>query len=203
MQARRKWKFSAFTLSEMMISSAIYMTVLVGVVVAVQICASRIYTLADTKLRATQGARKALSLIESDIRQGAIVYVGNCTNGALSFKPTTTNGAAGNALMVYGTTNLVAPYTLYYLDTNNAAGGWSNNLISCHFDGTSNTLVKLAAYVTNSIIFTAEDYRGNILSNSTANQIFGVTLQFCQWQYPFASTNASGYYQARTKIARR
>ena len=61
---------AAFTLAEMMISAGIYLFIFVGVIVAIQIFALRIYTLAATKLTATQGSRKAMNQIRDDIRQG-------------------------------------------------------------------------------------------------------------------------------------
>ena len=97
---------SAFTLSEMMIASAIYLVVLVGVIVAIQIFAARVYTLAATKLTATQGGRKALNQIRDDIREARTLQVGNCTNSfGYSFKAVAgTNGAVGNALQIFFTT---------------------------------------------------------------------------------------------------
>jgi len=196
---------SAFTLVEIMLSTWTYAFVLIGVVIAIQIFSLRVYTLADTKLRATQGARQALSQIENDIRQSVAVSIGNCSSdNASSFQAVpSTNLAAGNALIVYAVTNLAAPYTLYYLETNNPGGGMASNNLMCLQVGIgSSNLLKLATYVTNSILFTGEDCQGNVLSNTTGNQVFGVTLQFCQFEYAYGS-NAFNYYQARTKICRR
>ena len=202
---------SAFTLAEMMIASAIYLVVLVGVIVAIQIFAMRVYTLAATKLTATQGGRKALNQIRDDIREAKTLQVGSCTNNfGYSFKAVAgTNGAVGNALQVFFTTNVGVPYTTYYLQTNIANGQSSNNLMAYKVTSASSNLSVLTTYITNSIIFTAEDCYGNTVSNYLKNnQVFTVNFQYYQWEYPIAviggvGLNAYDYYQLRTKVCRR
>jgi type II secretory pathway component PulJ len=100
---------SAFTLLEMMISTGIYLAVFVGVIVAIQVFALRVYTLAATKLTATQGSRKALNQIRDDIRQAKGLLVGNTDNAGNFTAVSGTNGAIGNGLMVYSTTNFSGP----------------------------------------------------------------------------------------------
>jgi Tfp pilus assembly protein PilW len=208
---RRRRLLYAFTLAEMMIASTIYLIIFVGVMVAIQVFALRVYTLAATKLTSTQSSRKALNQIRDDIRQAKLIQVGNCTNGnpATFTAVAATNGAVGNALEVYGTTNQGAPYSIYYLQVNSA--GASNNLMAYLVDTNSvATTNTLATYITNSIIFTAEDCFGNTVSNFMQNnQIFTVTLQFYMWEYPIGYVSAGGglnaydYYQLRTKVCRR
>ena len=101
----RRPRPAAFTLVEMMVSVGIYLALLVGVMVAIQIYAMRVYTLAATKLTATQGSRQALNQIRDDIRQGKYVLVGNSDNAGNFTAYTGTNLAVGNALLVYATTN--------------------------------------------------------------------------------------------------
>ncbi len=202
----------AFTLAEMLIAFAIFMMV-VGAMVYMQLLALRIYTLAATKLSATSDGRKAMYLIREQIRMGKTIQVGNCTSaGGPSFTAVSgTNIARGNALQIYPTTN-VTPYVIYYLDT----GTTTNKLVAynvrLNFSGTnvsgSNvSRLVLASYITNTIIFDAEDYRGNILTNdSRNNRVYGVTLQFYQWEYPVGSVGAGAmydYYQLRTRATRR
>lgn len=206
---------SGFTLVEMVFSSAIYMFILVGVVVAIQIFALRIYTLAATKLTATQGSRKALNQIRDDIRQGKLLQVGQ-TDNAGNFTPINiTNGAVGNALQIFQTTNQTAPYSLYYLKTNNINGVSSNNLLYVAVTTNSTTTYNLASYITNLDIFCAEDWDNwptNAMAPTTNNiynnQIYSVKMQFYQWEYPIAvvggiGLNSYDYYQLRTRICRR
>lgn len=209
----RRQKRHAFTLTEVMVAGCIYLTIFVAAMVAIQIFAMRVYTLAATKLTSTQSCRKALNQIRDDIRAGKYIQVGNVSdNTAFSFAAIAgTNGVAGNALQIYQTTNTSAgaPYSIYYLQTNTINGMSSNNLMAYIATTSSTNLYKLTTYITNSVIFTAEDYLGNTISNNMRNdQVYTVTLQFYQWEYPIAvigteGFNAYDYYQLRTKVCRR
>ena len=77
-RARRR-AVRGFTLAEMVITVGVFLFIFTGVMVAVQIFGLRIYTLAATKLVATAGGRKALNQIRDQIREGKMVYVGNCS----------------------------------------------------------------------------------------------------------------------------
>jgi|SRR5665213_437701 len=208
-QAGRR-RFSAFTLPEMLIAAALYLVIFVGVMVAIQIFALRVYTLAATKLTATQGSRKAMNQIRDDIRQGKLLQVGNADNSGNFTAVSGTNGAVGNALQVFATTNQGAPYSIYYLQTNTVGGVSSNNLLWISVSSAASNTYNLACYITNLDVFSAQDCWGNTISNYLKNnQVFAVKLQFYQWEYPIAiiSTNAGlnayDYYQLRTKVCRR
>jgi hypothetical protein len=66
-------------------------------------------------------------------------------------------------------------------------------------------------YITNTIIFDAENFQGYIATNYTAldnREGIHVTLQFSQWEYPIAyiggtTFNAFDFYQLRTRVFRR
>ena len=202
---------AAFTMVEMMISSGIYLAVFVGVIIAIQVFALRVYTLAATKLTATQGSRKALNQIRDDIRQGKGLLVGVANNSG-TFTPTYgTNLASGNALIIYATTNFGGPpYSLYYLQTNTVSGSSSNVLVYCAVTTSTTNQVSLATYITNLDVFAAQDCYGNVITNFIQNnQVFAIKMQFYQWEYPLAvvssnsAWNAYDYYQLRTKVCRR
>ena len=210
-QAGARQRCAAFTMVEMMISSGIYLVVFVGVIVAIQVFALRVYTLAATKLTATQSSRKALNQIRDDIRQGKGLLVGAANNQG-SFTPTYgTNQASGNALIVYSTTNFGGPpYSLYFLQTNTVSGISSNVLVYLSVTTTGTNQVSLATYITNMDVFAAQDCYGNVITNFIQNnQVFSIKMQFYQWEYPLAvissngSWNAYDYYQLRTKVCRR
>jgi type II secretory pathway pseudopilin PulG len=204
----------AFTLVEMMMSVGIFLVIFVGVMVAVQIFGMRVSTLAATKLIATAGSRKAMDQIRDEIREAKTFYIGNCSSAGASTFTTNTipNPQQGNALEVFSTTNSV-PYSIYYLNTNNAP---TNNLLA--FNVTTNSsgnnvtnIEVLTSYITNQMIFDAEDYQGVILTNAQSinnRYLVKVTFQFSQWEYPIAYVggvgfNAYDYYQLRTRILRR
>ena len=211
LQAGGRLRRSAFTLVEMMVSSGIYLVIFVGVIVAIQLFALRVYTLAATKLTATQSSRKTLNQIRDDIRQGKGLLVGVSDNVG-NFTPVYgTNGAVGNALIIYSTTNFSGPpYSLYYLQTNTVGGVSSNNLMWISATSLANNTANLATYITNLDVFSAQDCWGNTVSNFLLNnQVFTVKLQFYQWEYPVAVISSNGglnaydYYQLRTKVCRR
>ncbi|HEX3857572.1 MAG TPA: hypothetical protein VHY30_09785 [Verrucomicrobiae bacterium] len=206
----RRMNISAFTLIEMMISVGIYLVIFIGVMIAIQIFALRIYTIAATKLTATADARKALNQIRDDIRQAKTLQVGNLLTPG---DPTTfqaisgNNGAQGGALQIFQTTNSVVPYTTYYLDTSVP----TNYLRAYMVDSNSAaTTVTLVGYITNTIVFDAEDFQGNLVTNNLVNnQVYRMILQFSQWEYPIAfigtnqGLNEYNYYQLRTRVCRR
>ena len=186
----------------------IYLFIFVGVMVAIQIFGLRVYTLAATKLTATTGGREAMNHIRDDIREAKTLTVGNLLTAG---NPTTyspyggTNLAQGNALLIYPTTNSI-PFTIYYLDTTTPP---TNNLVEYVVTSAGTNSTILASYITNSIIFDAEDFMNNVLTNDAKNnQVYGVTMQFSQWEYPIATVggvglNAYDFYQLRTKVCRR
>jgi len=207
---RRRTGISAFTLVEMMMSVWIYIIIFIGVMLAIQLFGLRVYTLAATKLSATQGARETLNQIRGDIQEAKTLQVGNLTiaGNPSSFQAIAMPALAeGNALQIFFTTNTI-PYTIFYLDTSTA----TNNLMEYAVTSTGTNISMLASYITNTIVFDAEDYQGNIVTNDTKNnQIYRLTLQFYQWEFPIAfvgtnsakSLNEYDYYQLRTKVCRR
>jgi len=204
---------AAFTLVEMLFSVGIYLGLLVGALVAIQIYALRVYTLAATKLTATQGSREALNQIRDDIRQGKYVLVGNSDNAGNFTAYTGTNLAVGNALQVFASTNgnfTLPPYDLYYLQTNDPGGVSSNNLVLIATSSTGTNTTVLANYITNLDNFAAMNCWGSVSSNAIQNNwVYTVKLQFYQWEYPIAvistngGANAYDYYQLRTRVCRR
>src|ERR1700722_12868420 len=203
----RPKNISAFTLVEMMMSVWIYLFIFIGVMVAIQIFALRVYTLAATKLSATTGGRETLNQIRDTIREAKTLQVGNCTTaGASSFSAVSaTSAAQGNALEIFPTTNSLS-YTIFYLDTSTP----TNYLDEYTVTSTGTNLTQLASYITNTIIFDAEDFQGNVVTNNPKNnQVYRMTLQFYQWEYPIAfvgtnnGLNEYDFYQLRTKVSRR
>lgn len=193
---------AAFTLMEMMIATGIFLGVFVGVLVGLQLFGLKVYTLAATKLSATDDARKTMNILREQIRESKLVYVGNYSSGTFN---RIANGQpqTGNALeMFFADTNDepgTSP-TVYFQQTSG-----TTNALYC----VSNNVVKrVANYVTNNIVFTAEDYQASILTTYDNNPVVRVALQFYEWQYPigFIGTNglnAYNHYRLQTRIARR
>jgi hypothetical protein len=192
----------------MVMSVGIFLILFIGVMVAIQIFGLRQYSLGATKLSAMGGAMKVLNQLRDDIRSSKSVDVGNCTTVS---DPSTftltgpTNKNYGAALKICSTTNSI-PFTIYYLDTSGA----TNYLrMATTTDGTtfpSNTV--LSAYITNTVVFDAEDSYGNVLTNDSNNRIIRLELDFYQWEYPVGmiggvGVNSYDFYKLTTRISRR
>ena len=186
---------AAFTLAEMLITIAVF-ALLVAATVSLQLFASHTYTIAQTKLAATDSGRRALNQVRDEIRSGKLLYVGN--GNASSFSLLAGNAPRiGNALRICPTAN-TNTFTYYYLDTNSCC---LNRMVS------SNTSVEVISwYITNSLVFQAEDFQGNVVTNDVNNRVIRVTLQYYRWEYPLTQLGAGcmyDYFQVQTRMARR
>ena len=191
-----------------MVCVGVYLTIFIGVMVAIQIFALRVYTLAATKLSATNYGTKALNQVRADIQQAKTLQVGRLVTAGVptSFAAFSgTNKAQGGALQVFPTTNTV-PYTIYYLDTTTSTNYLKAYVVNSNSVARTNILV---GYITNTIVFDAEDFQGNIVTNNPSNnQVYRMILQFYQWEYPIGFVggvgfNAYDFYQLRTRVCRR
>jgi type II secretory pathway pseudopilin PulG len=196
---------AAYTLVEMMVGMGIFLGVFVGVMLSLQLFGLRVYTLAATKLTATQDARSALNALRNNIRSAKQIHVGNYGAGGFSRIPDG-DPQTGNAL------------ELFFPDpNNNDEPGTSPTIYYQHsttstnalFSVTNNTVKMLANYVTNNYVFTAEDYQAKTLTTFDNNPVIRITLQFYQWQYPIGviggsnSINAYNHYRLQTRVGRR
>jgi Tfp pilus assembly protein PilW len=222
----RRTTAHAFTVAEMLISFWIFSFLIVAAMVAVQIFGLRMYTLAATKLSATEGCRKTMNVIRDQIREANFIDVGMCTSTPSAFNSLSTSvSQQGNAVKVYPTvyTNVYCPsyntnvYSLFYLDMQSNTNDWQMTQYTVASNAANNGFVTnitvLAGYITNQDIFTAADYQGNPLTNELSwdkREVISIKLQFYQWEYPIANvgTNAGvdnmyDSYQLRTRVTQR
>jgi type II secretory pathway pseudopilin PulG len=200
--SRRRRRTAAFTLVELMVSVGIFLGILTGVLVGIQLFGMRVYTLAATKLTATEDARKTLNILRNQIRSAKLVYVGTYANSVFS-RIADGRPQTGNALEIFSAdannTPNVIPVVYYQASSGSKSGIFS----------VSNDVVNMMAnYVTNRYVFTAEDYRAKILTTYDNNPVIRVTLQFYQWEYPISvigtnGVNAYNFYRLQTRISRR
>ena len=83
-----------------MVCVGVFLGIFTGVIVGLQIFGMRVYTLAATKLTATEDARKTLNVLRGQIRSAKLVYVGTYANGAFS-RIADGLPQTGNALEIY------------------------------------------------------------------------------------------------------
>ena len=183
-----------FTLVEMIVTSTIFLVIVVAAMLSVQLYGLRIYNLATSKVQVTTAARESINDIRDRVRSAQQVYIGNYTNSTFTAISSGLN-QIGNALQIFPATNTTAANAIvFYMDTVNTS-----------LKMVSNGVVSVSAnFVTNYYCFNAEDYRGNNLTNFNQNNpVIGVTLMFNQLAFPYGLTNAYNYYQLRTHISMR
>jgi Tfp pilus assembly protein PilW len=215
-------KARAFSLVEMMVAVTVFFLLIVATV-SVQIYATRVYTLAAAKLKVTGQARVTMNDIRDQVRGARQVYVGSYAstpgNSPTNFAPATDGTPQqGNALMIYPTLANNS-FTLVYLQalTNNGSvtvsgapipNGTNALVLLTYTNGAMEMSNNVADFVTNQIVFDAENFLGTELTNSENNYLIHMTLDFSQFAYSIASMgsnqfNAYDYYQLNTVITRR
>ena len=184
---------SGFTLTEILIAMTVFMLLVAGIVSA-NLFGLRMFQVNQTKLSATEWSRRTFGKITDEIHSCNTVTVGNMTTnnvfvGLLDGEP-----QEGNAIEIQPTTN-TAVLIHYFVDS---------------LDGTfrrteppqgliTNTFI-LADSITNTTIFTAQDFSGNVLTNNQNNRVIHLTLDFYQ---PESYMQSPYNYQLETSVTRR
>ncbi|HVV72303.1 MAG TPA: hypothetical protein VHI52_12510, partial [Verrucomicrobiae bacterium] len=102
-----------------------------------------------------------------------------------------TNLQSGNALRIYPSTNLTQ-YVYYFRDP-------SSQALDRVALGASNA-VAIATSVTNTTVFSMEDFTGNVQTNSQNNEVTSILLQI---RSIAPKTGTPDSYQVRAKVTRR
>lgn len=193
---RRASAARGFTLTELLVTMAIFGMVVVGLL-SLHIFGMKLNAMVDVKLQATEDSRRALGRLVSDIHSAGIVRVG--TGDASKFTEAAFNTAQqGNAIQVYPVKTNTTKFVRYFLDTGD------NQLM--RLDSAATTPTFVSGWVTNSIIFSSEDFSGNVLSNNLNNRVIGIEMEFYKLDNPmvsFGHGNYYDYYRLQTKVTRR
>lgn len=172
----------AFTLIEMVVTSAIFSMVVLATVYT-QLFGLRQDELAQSKLGASDASRKGFGQLSLDVRSAKIWSVGNMS-GSSFVDMADGSPQQGTAIQLCLTMN-TNYYINYYFDTNKGAlyrqhSGQSASLIATNLTGT--------------LYFQAEDYRGTVQSTLSHKGVIHVMLQFAQYQYPKVIVGAGYLY---------
>jgi prepilin-type N-terminal cleavage/methylation domain-containing protein len=221
----RLWRKATrgFTMVEMLVAITVFSLVILATI-AVQIYASRIYGLTATTLNATEQARVTMNSIRDRVREARVVYVGNYTTTAggtpLVHFSTVTNGfpQQGNALVMFPSSDTNS-FTLVYLQAPGGSGftalsvngvAVSTNalILLTYASGTMTVSNDVADFITNQVVFDAENFMGTVLTNNQNNYLIRMKLNFSQFASPIARVgnnlyNAYDYYQLNTVVTRR
>jgi hypothetical protein len=185
----------AFTLAEIQVSMAVIMLV-IGGVISSHIFGLKLNESTRAKLSASDAARNAIGRLVVDVRSAKSIQIGSGTYTA--FAPVADGSIQqGPAIRIYPTTNTNS-FVVYYRDSSD----------SClkRAETAAPTPKKIAEFLTNNILFTSENFKGQPLTDNEDNRVIGVNLQFYQIRYPTTIVGPGGffdYYQVRTKITRR
>jgi prepilin-type N-terminal cleavage/methylation domain-containing protein len=179
-----------FSLAELMVASTIFLILVVGAMVSVQIYGLRVYNLTSTKIKATAGAREAMNDIRDRIRSAYDVNVGFYTNN--NFLSLTNNQLQqGNAIQIFPLTNDLSTAVVFYSDVAN-----SNNVLNMV---TNLVVSQEVTNMVNYICFQNENYQGNVVTNNVGGRVITIIMQFNQ----LAFQNSYEYYRLRSRITRR
>ncbi len=178
-----------------MIALTILTMVLAGIISS-HLFGVRMLEITKAKLGASDEARGAVSRLTSEIRSAKRIQIGT---GDLSGFTEIGDGLPqqGTAIQIFASTN-TNHYARYYWDA-------SDKKLKRTSDGAAAVSI-IAQSITNSQVFTSEDFAGNIITNNQNNRVVGLILQFYQIQYPIILIGPGNYYdfyQLRTRITRR
>jgi len=166
------WRSSelAFTLPEMMVSMAILL-LLVGGMMAVNLFGLRLFQFEEIKLVASSQSRRIVGKLTDEIHSCETFRIGTVTNGTFTGLPL--NAAqTGPALIVYPNTNS-GSFIVYYVNTADRTFRRATSV--------SGSTRILAQSVTNATgLFRAQDYLGNLLTNIQDNTVLHLKLEFYQ-----------------------
>jgi type II secretory pathway pseudopilin PulG len=179
----------AFTLPEVLISAVLFVLLLGGIIGA-NLFGLRMSQIAQTKLNVSDSARKAIGRMTDEIRGCNSTWVGNVSNGTfvalLDAEPQT-----GTGLMIQPSTN-TANYVIYFLNPSDRSFRRTTSV--------AGTTTVLAQEVTNTSIFCAQDYLGNVLTNSQNNRVIHLRLEFFHSQPQLPEPD---YYKLESSMTRR
>jgi prepilin-type N-terminal cleavage/methylation domain-containing protein len=170
---RRLWLSGelAFTLTEMMVTMAIFL-ILVGGLVSGNLFGLRMFQVEQTKLIASDEARRIVGKLMEEIHSCETFQVGTVsTNGTFTgLAP----GAPqmGPALIVYASTN-ATNFVVYYVNAADQKFRRATNV-----KGSTRVLAQSVTNATG--LFRAQDYLGNLLTNMQVNTALHLKLEFYQ-----------------------
>jgi Tfp pilus assembly protein PilW len=175
----------ALTLVEMMVTMGVFSLVLIGVLYS-HVFGLKQDQLVESKLGASETARRDFGQIARDIRSAKMWQVGNMSGTTFVDLPDGTN-QIGNALQL----NLTADPTISVLYYFGSVGG-DNKLFRLHTGDTVPTVI--ASNLIDTLSFTAEDYAGTTIQTLQWRYVIHFTLKFRQYQYPLTMVGTNYLY---------
>jgi len=190
---------SGFTLVEVMISTFLMVTFILGGLIAVNLMGLRENQLLESKAGASDSARMAITKLKNDIYGAKGWEIGTYSGSTFT---TDTNGILqGNALIIYPliiTSNQIidaTKYVVYYFDASQVA---NKNGLLMYLDHTSTngTSIISVSNLIDPLYFTAENYQGYTQTVRTYKSVIHATFQYAQFQYPLTQVGSNSFFNS-------
>jgi hypothetical protein len=179
-------------MAEVLVSALIFAFVIISTIM-IHFYGTRLNEVSKARLGVGSDARRALSALVEEVRSAVVVQVGQ--GDVTSFTPIPPNTLQlGNAIQVYVSTNTNSFIRYFYDEADQTLKRITNG---------ASPYMRVASYVTNSAVFSAEDFQGMVVTNDQNNRVISLTLQFAQLDSPFytlASNKVFNSYQLRTSM---
>ena len=191
---RGRWPVpnQGFTLPEILIAMTVFTFVLAGILAA-NLFGLRMFQANEAKLNATGWSRNTFGKITDEIHACTSVTVGKMTTNGIFEGLLPGDVQQGSAIEIQPTTN-TASLIYYFVDS---LDGTFRRTLSAPIG--TNTII-LADSVANTTIFKAQDFLGQVLTNSQNNQVIHLTLEFYQPEHYLVGPD---YYKLETSVTRR
>jgi hypothetical protein len=177
------------TLAELVASMAVFSLAILGIM-ACHMAGLRFNLFVLPKIQNAQYSRQTLSHLVEEVRSANSIQIGSGTFSTFATVGPT-NSQTGNAIRIFPGTN-TTQFIYYYRD--------SASLTLNKIPLRATNSVTVANTVTNSTVFSMQDFSGKVLTNSQNNAVLRVLLQMNRAQ---PITGTTDPYQIEAKITRR
>jgi hypothetical protein len=179
-----------FTLPETLVAATVFLFLIGGIILA-NLFGLKMFQIIQTKLNVATWSRQTTDKLMAEVRACNAVWVGNITSNSVFEALVDGETQQGTALLIYPTTN-TTNYILYFVNPPDQTFRRTTDQ--------AGTAEILAASVTNTIAFAAQDLSGNVLTNNQNNRVIHLTLEFYQ---PERFKLGADYYKLETSVTRR
>ena len=178
-----------FTLAELLVAITVF-TMLLGGIIFAHLFGLSMFQITETKLNATADARKLIGTMANEIRTCKSAFVGSISNGAFAGK-LAGETQRGSGLLIYPTTN-TTKFIVYFVNP--------SDMTFRRTTSTPGSASIVAASVTNTMVFSAQDHLGTLLTNNQNNRVIHMNLEFYQ---AARHMQQADYYKLETSVTRR
>ena len=175
-----------FTLPELLISITVFSLLVIGIVFA-NLYGLSMFHITETTLNATDDARKTIGRMTDEIRTCSGAWIGNVKTGVFA---ALFDGEIqrGNSLLISNNTS----YVMYFVNPSDKTFRRTTS--------TPGSATVLVEFITNNVVFSAQDYLGMVLTNNQNSSVIHLNLEFYQAK---RALQIAQYYKLETSVTRR